>query len=152
MQSRNTFVNRLVALPAIGLSAAALAMTGGLANAPAAEASAYSCTGYGVGWKYGRPAQFCADTNGSGLYVRTAGAGFSAPIAWTGWLTNTRVKLEFVDTGGNVYWSALSGLQSGGSAVGAWKWTLNRNMRKGHVRYTLLSNGATIAAVHHTIK
>jgi hypothetical protein len=125
-----------------------------LPSAPwaSAQASAYSCTGYGIGWKYGRPAQFCADTQGSGTYVRTAGAGYSAPIAWTGWLENTRVRLEFLDTRGNVYWSATSSQQNGGSAVGAWKWTLNRWMRAGTARYTLLSNGSTIAVVHHTIR
>jgi hypothetical protein len=46
-----------------------------VSTAEPAAASAFSCTGYGTGWRYGRPAQFCGDTQGSGLYVRTVGAG-----------------------------------------------------------------------------
>jgi hypothetical protein len=143
---------RATALLALGLTAASLVFTAGLVNADPAGAYAYSCTGYGIGWKYGRPSQFCAQTDGSGLYVRTAGAGFSAPIAWAGWLVNTRVQLEFLDTGGRVYWSALSGQQNGGSAVGGWRWALYGWLRPGTARYTLLSNGATIATVQHTIR
>lgn len=112
-----------------------------------AAASAYSCSGYGyLGWS-----QFCADTQGSGTYVRSVGAGFSAPVAWMGWLTNTRVKVEFIDSAGRVYRTLLSSVQSGGSAVGAWKWTLNTNVRAGSVKYTLLSNGVEIASRSHRI-
>lgn len=137
------------ALVATVLAAAPLGVS--VAAAPPAAASAFSCAGYGYGFSWGYPSQFCGDTKGRGLYVETAGAGYSAPIAWAGWLTNTRIKVEFIDTRGNVYWSAVSSQQNGGSAVGAWKFTLNRNMRQGIVRYTLLSNGAAIVAVEHRI-
>lgn len=124
-----------------------------IATASPAAASAYTCTGYGLGVpKIGQTSQFCAQTDGTGTYVRTAGAGYSAPVAWAGWLTNTRIKVEFIDSSGTVYWSAVSAQQNGGSAVGAWKFTLNSNMRAGTVRYTLLSNGAEIAKVQHTIR
>lgn len=122
-----------------------------LADTSPADASAYSCTGYGVGWRYGRPAQFCADTQGSGTYVVSVGAGYSAPIAWTGWLNNTRVRVELIDDGGRVYWASVSSQHNGGSAVGGWKWTLNSHVRRGTVRYTLLSNGAQVAVVQQRI-
>jgi len=134
----------LVALVLAGSMASVMSV----ARAEPAAASAYSCTGYG----YLKWAQFCGHTVGNGTYVQTAGAGFSSAAAWAGWLTNTRVRLEFMNTSGHVYLSGLSGQQNGGSAVGAWKWTLNRHVQRGTVRYTLLSNGATIAAVQHTIK
>lgn len=120
-------------------------------EASPASAFSYGCTAYGVGFSWGRPSQFCGKTAGSGTYVETAGAGFSAPIAWAGWLTNTRVRADFYNNSGDLYWSATSIQQNGGSAVGAWQWTLNRNMQPGIVKYTLLSNGATIAAVEQRI-
>jgi len=120
-------------------------------EASPASASAYSCTGYGYGFSWGYPSQFCGQTIGSGTYVQTAGAGYSAPIAWAGWLTNTRVRVEFYNQWGQVYWSATSGQQNGGSAVGAWKWGLYRYMQPGYVKYTLLSNGAYIASVEQRI-
>ncbi|WP_140743176.1 hypothetical protein [Pedococcus bigeumensis] len=116
-----------------------------------ASASAYSCTGYGYGYSWGYPSQFCGQTIGSGTYVQTAGAGFSAPIAWAGWLSNTRVRAEFYNNAGQLYWSATSSQQNGGSAVGAWKWYLYRYMQSGYVKYTLLSNGADIASVYQRI-
>ena len=134
----------LVALVLAGAMASVFSAT----RVESAAASAYSCTGTG----YAKWAQFCGHTVGNGTYVQTAGAGFSSPVAWAGWLTNTRVKLEFINSSGQVYLSGLSSQQNGGSAVGAWKWTLSRHVQRGTVRYTLLSNGATIAAVQQTIK
>lgn len=120
-------------------------------TATPANASAYSCSGYGYGFSWGYPSQFCGQTIGSGTYVQTAGAGYSAPVAWAGWLSNTRVRVEFYNSWGQVYWSATSYQQNGGSAVGAWKWGLYRHMQRGYVKYTLLSNGAYIASVEQRI-
>lgn len=138
---RNAMIAGVIAAAPLGVS---------LATAPSAAASAYSCAGYGYGLAWGHP-QFCGQTIGNGLYVQTAGAGFSSPVAWAGWLNNTRIKAEFIDNRGNVYWSAISSQQNGGSAVGAWKFNINSTMRQGIVRYTLLSNGATIVAVEQRI-
>jgi hypothetical protein len=135
------------------LALASLAVVGSTAvgTATSAEASAYGCTGYG--WQVGTyRSQFCGQIDGSGTYVRSVGAGFSAPIAWAGTLQNTRVKIEFVDTRGVTYWTLVSGQQNGYSSVGAWSWTLNTYVRTGTVRYTLLSNGAAYAVVQHTIR
>lgn len=133
------------------LLVAAVAAVGLVALAGSASASAYGCTGYG--WQVGasRP-QFCGQIDGGGTYVRTVGAGYSAPIAWAGTLCNTRAKIEFVDTSGRTYWTLISGQQNGCSAIGAWKWNIYGNVRYGHVRYSLLSNGATYAVVQHDIR
>ena len=121
-------------------------------TATPAGASAYSCTGYGIGIpKIGVTSQFCGQTVASGTYIQTLGAGYSAPIAWAGWLTNTRVSVQLINNRGQVYWSATSGQQNGGSAVGAWKWNFYGSAQAGTVRYTLLSNGATIAVVQQSI-
>jgi hypothetical protein len=127
---------------------------GGVATvgAEAAGASAYSCTGYGYGFSWGYPSQFCANTVGSSTYVDTVGAGYSAPIAWAGWLTNTRIEVQFFNYYGQNYWTAYSSVQWGGSSVGAWKFALYRWMQPGYVKYTLLSNGAYIASVEQQIK
>lgn len=121
-----------------------------LLPAPSASASAYSCT------QYGRPpsgsAWFCADTQGSGLYVRSVGAGFNTSAPYNA-LCNTRVRVQFVDSRGQIYRSMLSSQQNSCVMYGAWrKWTINSWVRAGHVRYILLSNGAKIAEVRHTIK
>ena len=151
-RTSNGIRKRAVVAIALCSTVMGLATVSAMVNAPAASASAYSCTGYGVGWKYGHPAQFCARTVGHGTYVETAGAGFSAPIAWTGWLVNTRLRLEFIDTRGSIYLRGLSSQHNGGSSVGAWRWRLNRTVRRGTVRYTLLSNGVQVAAVQQTIR
>lgn len=133
------------------LTVAALTAAGSGLLAQGAHASAYSCTGYGIAVKGVGLSQFCGDTRGSGTYVQSVGAGFSAPIAWMGWLTNTRVQADFINNRGQVYRTYVSSLQSGGSAVGGWRWTLNATMQQGTLRYTLLSNGASVASVSHRI-
>lgn len=116
-----------------------------------AYASSFRCVGYGIGLKFGKISSFCGETIGRGTYLETVGAGFSAPVAWAGWLNNTRVRVELIDNSGTTYWSSTSSLQSGGSAVGAWKWRIDHCVRSGHVKYVLLSNGAEIATVTSSI-
>jgi hypothetical protein len=107
----------------------------------AADASAKGCT------LYGKPAwaNFCGEINGSGLYVQNIEGAYAAG-GLVGWLCNARLEVQFINTSGGVYATYLSGLQSG------WGWTINGNARAGTIRFTVLSNGATIAAVQETIK
>lgn len=121
-------------------------------GADPAGASAYGCTGYGIGWRYGQPSQFCGQIEGSGTWVSWVGAGFSSPVGWAGIVCNSRVRIEFINTSGNVYASRLSSLQSGCSTVGGWRFTINAWAQRGTVRYSLLDNGNVIAVVQHQIR
>jgi hypothetical protein len=138
------------------LAAAALIAAGSLAvGAGTAQADAYSCTGYG-GYQIPRTgiglAQFCAQTKGSGTWVASIGAGFSSPIGPLGLVCDGRLKVDFVDNYGRVYATYFFSQYNGcWNAVGGWKLTINKRMRAGHVNYTLLSQGATIAVVRHRI-
>jgi hypothetical protein len=113
----------------------------------AADASAKGCT------LYGKPAwaNFCGEINGSGLYVQNIEGAYAAG-GLVGWLCNARLEVQFINTSGGVYATYLSSLQSGCNAAGGWGWTINANARAGTIRFTVLSNGATIAAVQETIK
>jgi hypothetical protein len=120
-------------------------------GAPEASASAYSCT---VSSRtFNAPTgYFCADTQGSGRYVRSVAAGFSTSNP-AHRLCNTRVRVTFIDTRGVAYRTLLSGIQSSCVMYGqTHKWNLNYTARAGHIRYELLSNGAVRSAVHHTIR
>lgn len=116
-------------------------------NPTAASASAKGCTLYG--WP--RPlASFCGQIIGSGLHVQSFQGAYAA-AGLIGWECNARVEVQFINTSGGVYATYLSSLESGCNAVGGWGWTVNANAKPGTIRFTLLSNGATVAAVQETI-
>lgn len=115
---------------------------------PIASASARGCT------LYGKPkalASFCGNIVGSGLHVQSFQGAYAA-AGLIGWVCDARLKVEFINTSGNVYATYLSSLEKGCNAVGGWGWTVNANAKAGTIRFTLLSSGATVAVVQETIK
>jgi len=132
----------LVASIVVGATGATVWM-----NPSIASASAKGCT------LYGRPkalASFCGQIIGSGLHVKSFQGAYAA-AGLIGWVCDARLKVQFINTSGGVYATYLSSLQKGCNAVGGWGWTLNANAKAGTIRFTLLSNGATVAAVQETL-
>jgi hypothetical protein len=133
------------------LAALMFAFTGAVsvATAPSASASASSCT------QYARPlgtSYYCAHTNGSGRYVNYVSSGFNT--SWVGnRLCNTRVKIEFYDTRGVLYYSRWSSTDWGCKMYGkTHRFNIYKTMRAGHVRHILYADGRRIDAVRHNIR
>jgi hypothetical protein len=140
-------VDRLPRKARIGLAAAAglAALTAALAAPQIASASATGCTHYDYS-----PAAFCGSVVGSGTYVQKMGASFLAAGLW-GWVCNARVRFDFINTYGHTYLTYYTGLESGCNSVGSWGIWVNRWVSRGTLRFTLLSNGATVSVVQERI-
>jgi hypothetical protein len=109
-----------------------------------AEATATRCV------LYDHVALFCARTTGKSRYVDQVFASYAAggPI---GILENTKLEVQFVNTNGRAYTTIFSELQEGKKSSGTWKWIVDKKMKVGLIRYTLLSNGAVIATIEQSI-
>jgi hypothetical protein len=99
---------------------------------------------------YDHVALFCARTTGKGTYVDQtfASYGSGGPV---GILDNAKLEVQFVNTNGQAYDTIFSALQKGRKSSGGWKWIIDRKMKIGLIRYTLLSNGAVIATIEQSI-
>jgi hypothetical protein len=131
----------------IKTAAALLTITGAMfVGGQTANASAYTCTSYG---SYvpgiGYPSNFCGDTVSSGNFVTSVRGAFSTSVASAGTLSNTRVRVEFLNTANSVYSSYLSSIQAPASTSGSWTFVINGTKQNGTIRYTLLSNGNVVA-------
>jgi hypothetical protein len=116
-----------------------------------ASASSTGCTFYGEPmYPTLARAQFCGKINGSNTYVQSIGGAYIA-AGYQGWLSNSSLKVEFLDNYGNVNKTYQSDIQTGYQSVGGWGWTINSYEQPGTIRFTLLSNGATISVVQERI-
>jgi hypothetical protein len=129
--TRSTFVGLCVILATLGLSTQA-------------GATSTRCA------LYDHVALFCARTTGKGTYVDQtfASYGSGGPV---GILDNAKLEVQFVNTDGKAYDTIFSALQKGKKTSGGWKWIIDRKMKIGLIRYTLLSNGAVIATIEQSI-
>ena len=138
----------------LALVIAALAGSG-IATAGSASASAYGCTTYGhsVTWKgiTVKNGTWCGGVVGSGDYISYVQGNFYTHLPLDS-VCNFSMKADFYDVNGNWYGWVTTGvyyrcsLASDLPNIGMYQ-----NVRAGKVRISLVSNGATVAAVYESI-
>lgn len=148
-------MRKLIAMLAL---VATLAGVSVVAAAAPASAGAFGCSLYGPGMTIRgvgvRKGTYCVEINGAGTWVSYVYAQANINNAILGTTCNYRMTAEFFDGNGSWYETLSSPTRYGCfSAAGASeRINVGRNMRKGMMCSTLISNGARETSVCHSIK
>lgn len=124
--------------------------------APNRATTAYKCAFFGAGIKGPvRNGQFCATVAGTRLFVSSVTGSFGFVVPWLNQVCLPSMKIDFYDASGRWYSWQPGGRRSGcygaGAIISVPSITLNRYVRSGSARVTLLSADSPVAEIWYGI-
>ena len=118
--------------------------------APKRAATATTCAQFGYGIKIGRNGYFCSTIAGSGTFVSYVSGYFGWVVPYLQQICYPSMKVDFYDSNGWYAWKPggqLSGCYKLNVAVNLPTIYLNKYMRPGRARVSLLQAGSTVAEI-----